>query len=253
MTPYYDRAGITLYLGDMRTLVPALDLRDVGCVIADTPYEQTSCTWDKWPKGWPSVLAEALPITASMWCFGSLRMFLDRRDDFTRWTMAQDIVWEKQNGSGFHADRFKRVHEQVVHWYRGEWDAVHKSPVRTMDATARQVRRKKRPPHMGSIDEGVYVSVDGGPRLMRSVVRVRNCHGDGGENETRKPIGIVEPLIAYSLAPGRTMLDVFCGEGAALVVAKQRGYRAIGIDVRENQLEVTARKLDSVLAFGGAA
>lgn len=253
MTPYYERAGITIFCGDMRDVVPVLQLDRVGCVLADPPYAQTSCAWDKWPDGWPGVLAACLPLAASMWCFGSLRMFLDRRDDFAAWSMSQDVVWEKQNGSSFHADRFRRVHEQAVHWYRGAWSDVYARPVTTADATARTARRKTRPFHMGQIDEGAYESHGGGPRLQRSVIRVPNCHGDGGKNETRKPLGIVEPLVSYALRPGAVLLDTFCGEGSALVVAKQRGSLAIGIDSRENQCEAAARKLDGVLSLGGAA
>ncbi len=58
----------------------------------------------------------------SLWCFGSLRFWLteDRKFTDVGWRYAQEVVWEKHNGSGFHADRFKRVHELAVHWYRGE-------------------------------------------------------------------------------------------------------------------------------------
>jgi site-specific DNA-methyltransferase (adenine-specific) len=34
---------------------------------------------------------------------------------------SQDVVWEKQNGTGFHNDRFRRVHEHAVMFYRGAW------------------------------------------------------------------------------------------------------------------------------------
>src|SRR5690606_24114582 len=135
-------------------------------VIADPPYGQTSLWWDRWPEGWPR---EAAALAPTMWCFGSFRMFWERRDEFAAWKVAQEIVWEKHNGSSFHADRFKRVHEYVVQFYQGEWGALYKSPVYTNDATKRTVRRKRRPPHTGHIEAGHYVSEDGRPRLMRSV------------------------------------------------------------------------------------
>lgn len=217
MTPYFEQGGIAVYCGDAREIVPALDLSDSVAVVADPPYGETSLAWDRWPVGWPAAIAAAVPEKAiSLWCFGSMRMFLDRREEFSPWRFAQDIVWEKHNGSGFHADRFKRVHEHATHWYRGVWADVYVSPQFTNDATARQVRRKGRPQHLGHIESSAYESRDGGPRLQRSVLRVRSCHGSA-VNPTQKPIGIVEPLIRYSCRPGGIVLDPFCGSGTSLV------------------------------------
>lgn len=255
MTPFFEQGGIRVFHGDARELLPALatEFADVSCVIADPPYGVTSLAWDRWPAAWPMAVAQHVPEPASMWCFGSMRMLLDRATDFgaAGWRYAQDIVWEKQNGSGFDAQRFRRVHEHAVMFYRGLWADVYTKPQFTSDATARTVRRKGRPPHTGQIGSARYVSADGGPRLMRSVLQVDSVHGDADVyNETQKPLGIVEPLVRYSLRPGSMLLDPFCGSGTALVVAKQLGARAVGIDVREEQCEAAARRLTQSLALG---
>ena len=79
-----------------------------------------------------------------MWVFGSLRSFMATADRFADagLRLAQEIVWEKQNGSGFHADRFKRVHELAVQFYPAEtpWRDVYNDVQTTPDATARTVR-----------------------------------------------------------------------------------------------------------------
>lgn len=232
--PYYDEGGVTLFRGDCRELM-SLFVPDV--VIADPPYGQTSLAWDRWPEGWPS----AVP-GAALWCFGSLRMFLDRAADFAGWRLAQDLVWEKHNGSSFHADRFRRVHETVTHFYRGRWDAQRREVPTTPDAVARTIRTKTRPPHMGQIERTPYVSQDGGPRLMRSVLRVRSEHGRA-LHPTQKPLGVLLPLIAYSCPPGGAVLDPFAGSGSTLVAAKQLGRRAIGIEIDERYCEVAVKRL----------
>jgi site-specific DNA-methyltransferase (adenine-specific) len=248
--PYYEDDAVTLWHGDSTELVPALV--DTGlaidCVVTDPPYGETSLDWDRWPTGWPSLMPGN-----SMWCFGSMRMFLDRSAEFGSWQLSQDIVWEKHNGSGFHADRFRRVHEHALHWYRGPWADVYKDPQTTMDATRRTRRSKRRPTHTGHIDQTPYVSEDGGPRLMTSVLYAASMHGSA-IHPTEKPTSILEPLIAYSCPPGGLVLDPFAGSGSTLDAARSTGRRAIGIEAREDYCEVIAKRLDQgVLDFGGAA
>ncbi len=150
----YDKDGIMLFHGDFRDAV----FDQVDAVITDPPYEQTSLEWDRWVDGWPGLMP-----SNSLWCFGSLRMFTAHWSDFADWKFSQDIIWEKHNGSGFHADRFKRVHEQVAHFYRGDWAVVGHEVPTTADAVRKTVRRKERPPHMGEIPNSTYRSTDGGP------------------------------------------------------------------------------------------
>lgn len=251
MTPYFEQGGIRIYHCDFRELGSG-DLVDVGAVIADPPYGVTSLAWDRWPFGWPVDLADRVPQVASMWCFGSMRMFLDRADQFGSWKYAQDIVWEKQNGSGFDAERFRRVHEHAVMWYRGPWADVYTKPQQTFGHDPVKVSPSKgdRPvAHAGKISKTTYES--NGERLMKSIIRVKTVHHDDDvANETQKPIGIFEPLIRYSLAPDKVLFDPFMGSGTALVVAKSMGARAIGCDLREDQCEAAARRVVQTMALG---
>jgi len=243
MTPYYQHAGITIYHGDAREVLPQLSI-DVDVTIADPPTGETALDWDKWPCAW----IQSLP-GASFWCFGTLRMFRKHMADFQGWKLSQDIVWEKHNGTGMMVDRFRRVHEQIAHFYKGKWSDVHHEAQKTMDATARQVRRKQKPSHWSKISSGHFVAIDGGPRLMRSVLRVRSEHGRA-ENPTQKPLGILLPIIHYSCPDGGTVLDPMMGSGSTLVAAKLTGRSAIGIDIRESECEIAAKRLrQEVLNF----
>src|SRR5262245_15088940 len=140
----------------MREILPALDIA-ADLVLADPPYGETSLPWDRWVAGWPDMLAV---IASSLWCFGSLRMYMQHASEFAaaKWRFSQDVIWEKHNGSGFAADRFRRVHEIATFWYRGRWREVYRDVQVTMDAAPRVVRRKHRPPHTGHINRGDYVS-----------------------------------------------------------------------------------------------
>jgi len=246
MKPYYEHAGITIYHGDCRELLPQLPKMDA--IITDPPYGETSLKWDSQVTGW---IESAACVTRSMWIFGSLQMFMDmaERKELADWKRSQEIVWEKHNGSNFHADRFKRVHELIVHFYRGDWATIWKVPQTTPDATRRVVRRKTRPAHTGNIEAGSYLSYDGGPRLMRSILYVHSCHGYA-DHPTQKPLGILEPLIRYSVPELGCVADLFMGSGTTLVAAKNLGRKAIGIEIEEKYCEIAAKRLaQEVLQF----
>jgi site-specific DNA-methyltransferase (adenine-specific) len=246
LTPYYQSGGITIIHGDCRETLET----KCNVVITDPPYGDTSLDWDVPVTSWANQIK-----TNSLWCFGSLRFLLHHHSEgaFRGWFLAQDIIWEKHNGSSFHADRFKRVHELVVHWYKGAWADIYRDPQFTNDATSKTVRRKHRPPHTGHIEASSYRSEDGGPRLMRSVIKVRSCHGSA-EHPTQKPLGILRPLIAYSCPPGGVVFDPFTGSGSVLVAAKELGRRAVGVEINERYCEIAARRLDQeVFAFGARA
>jgi len=237
---YYEADGITLYCGDAREVLPLL--APVMAVVTDPPYGETSLDWDVPVEGWAPLVLSLLVRGGSMWVFGSLRSFMSAR--LEGWRLAQDVVWEKHNGSGFHADRFKRVHEIAAHFYPVDvaWSEITKSPVFTMDNKARSVRKKGRPAHMGHIEAAPYVSFDGGPRLMRSVLRVRSTHGYA-EHPTQKPTAIVRPLIEYSCPLMSTVLDPFAGSGTTLIAAREAGRRAIGIEIEPRYCETAVRRL----------
>lgn len=248
--PYFDDGQVSLYVGDCREVLPALGVT-ADLIMADPPYGETSLAWDRWPDGWLEVAAT---VSRSLWCFGSLRMYLERGEEFAAagWKFSQDIIWEKHNGSGSASDRFKRVHEQPTHWYRGAWSQVHHEVPVTLDATSRQVRRKHRPPHWGDIGTSAYQSEDGGPRLMRSVIYARSMHGRA-IHKTQKPGALLEPMITYGCPPGGLIVDPFSGSGSALMIARQTGRRAVGIELLERHAEESTRWLSQMNLDGEAS
>lgn len=248
--PYWTDGQVSLYLGDCREVLPTLGVA-ADCVVADPPYGETSLAWDRWPDGWLGTVAG---FTRSLWCFGTLRMYLEHSADFraAKWKLSQDIIWEKHNGSGIARDRFYRVHEQPTHWYQGPWAEVyHDTPV-THDATARTVHRRQQPKHTGQIGPSHYASEDGGPRLMRSVIYMRSMH-HRAIHESEKPVGLLDPMVTYACPPGGLVVDPFAGSGSTLEAARCSGRRAIGVELHEPYAEAAALRLCQGSLFGGAA
>ena len=236
----------TVLTADCRDLMPARGPFDL--ILADPPYGDTSLAWDRRVADWITLARVALTPTGSLWVFGSLRHFMATADQFADagLQIAQEIVWEKQNGSSFHADRFKRVHELAVQFYPAEtaWRDIYNDVQTTPDATARTVRRKMRPPHTGHIDAGHYVSHDGGPRLMRSVIYLRNCHGRA-IHPTEKPSALMEILIRTSCPEGGLVGDWFAGSGAAGEACRLTGRRYLGCKIRPDMAEKARARIAS--------
>jgi site-specific DNA-methyltransferase (adenine-specific) len=221
-------------------------IEPVDCVVADPPYEETDLKWDSLMKGWTKVLP--VKATGSAWCFGSLRAFIRSADEWQDWAIAQEVIWEKHNGTNNANDRFRRVHEMAVQFYRGSWGDVYKDPVYTQDAIKKAVRRKTRPAQWGEIGPSYYTSEDSGPRLQRSVIKVRSCHGNA-LHPTQKPLGILGPLIFYSCPAGGIVLDPSMGSGSTLCAARELGRRAIGIEKDERFCEIAVKRLAQEILF----
>lgn len=252
--PYYSDGGVTLYLGDMREVLPGLTEQPVA-VVTDPPYGETSAAWDVWPDGWVDAVQDALPPSASLWCFGTARMFLEHAADFGAWKFAQEALWLKRNGSGpGQRDRLTKVHEWAYHWYRGKWsDLHHEWPREQSFGADKSVRRVTSAPHQGAHIGTSYV--DDGTRQPRSVtwvleapsVRYRKRHQD------EKPLTVTEQLVTECVPLGGLVLDPFAGSGTTLVAARDSGRRAVGVEADERSCEAAAERLQQQSLFGGVA
>lgn len=244
--PYYSDELVTLFHGDMRDVLPALGVT-ADLIMADPPYGETSLAWDHWPEGWLDVAAEA---SRSLWCFGTLRMFLRHKDEFAGWHFSQDVVWAKPRARGLAADRFARAHELAAFWYRGAWSDIYRS-VQTEPYHGKPAHI----PSSGRDGTGVYgISArptyeDNGTRLTTTVLK-----GTAGDprlllHPTQKPAEVLSPLIAYACPPTGLVVAPFAGSGSDLDAARTSGRRAIGIEADERYCERAARRL-SQMTFG---
>ncbi|WP_327436122.1 DNA methyltransferase [Streptomyces sp. NBC_01201] len=248
--PYYeDRdAGVTLYVGDCREILPTLPERPDACV-TDPPYGETAAAWDRWPDGWVKAVGDVLPPAASLWCFGSARMFLEQRDEFAGWRFAQEALWVKRNGSGPGSrDRLVKVHEWAYHWYRGAWGDLHHEWERERTTANKGTVRKASRSAEHQRDGRATSWQDDGTRQPRSVtflieapsVRYRKRHQD------EKPLAAVEPLIREGTPPGGLVLDPMAGSGTVAEAAVMCGRRAVLIEQDVASADVIVQRLQQL-------
>ena len=65
-----------------------------------------------------------------------------------------------------------------------------------------------------------------------------------GKHPTQKPEYLLERIILASTEEGQVVLDPFCGSGTTGVEALRYGRKFIGIDVSEEYMEISKRRLE---------
>lgn len=236
-----------LLTGDCREKMPARGPYDL--IIADPPYGVTRLRWDRQVDGWLAAARASLRPGGSIWVFGSLRSFMMTAGKFASagFRYAQEVVWEKPNGSGMAADRFRRVHEIVVQFYRKDtkWREVHNCVQRVPAVHKHKSIRRLGPDrfaHAGRIAAHEYH--DDGTRIMRSIIHAKSPRT--GVHPTSKPVDLLEILIRTSCPPGGIVGDWFAGSGAAGEACLRSGRRYVGCEIDPVMANTARRRLAAV-------
>lgn len=213
--PYYSHAGITIYHGDCRELLP---LVTYAAIVADPPYGIGYVHGaEKIPNA--SVLNE-MPIVGDDKPFDPA--FLLQRDVPT-------ILW----GGNHYAPRLPASGGWLV------WDKRCNTVVNDQsDAEVAWTNTIK--------TIRIYYHVWDGFRRQteKNVPRV---------HPMQKPVVLMKWCIGFIPVRG-TILDPFMGSGSTLVAAKDLGRSAIGIEIEEKYCEIAAKRLSQeVLDFSTEA
>lgn len=229
MKPYYSHAGIRIYHGDARELVPIM-MPETDVIVTDPPYGTDAYDWDKLPPD---------HLTGPRAIFGRLPEMLPL---LQREPPELVVTWWPSNGDCIGQSR-RGVHRQahiIACWkFVGE---VRKD--RASDASLRLGWSR--------------------PALMADVWTDPHPHAGFNKSSyshpTEKPVALMARtlrLMGYydQQQAGRpsgpaTVLDPYMGSGTTLVAAKQEGQHAIGIEIEERYCEIAAKRLaQGVLAF----
>jgi DNA modification methylase len=205
--PYYDHAGIQIFLGDCRDILPTLEAGSVDLVLTDPPYGISHPTDYKTRKR--AALAACRDYTP---VYGDSEPF-----DPTPWLRWPCLLW----GANYYADRMPSSSGWVV------WDKMR--PELLDQATA----------------ELAWSNFIKGVRVFRYLWHGMIRAGDDVlVHPTQKPVALFLWILGLPWTPQGTILDPFLGSGTTLVAAKLLGRRAIGIEIEERYCEIAARRLD---------
>ena len=240
MTPYYEHAGITIYHGDCREILPQLP--KVDAVITDPPYKNliggmefknggvatqqklSKSFGDEWNASldWLPLLegkARQAIIFTTHHAMGELLCGLPGK-------LSLIGCWRKPNA---HPPQSPFAPHYSIEFYVGaklgegcDWKGI---------------------------TYYIEVAQDFGGCISRGE-RIRNIDGSNA-HPTQKPIDVMQRLISPS---AQTILDPFMGSGTTLVAAKNLGRKAIGIEIEERYCEIAAKRLaQEVFSFPDGA
>lgn len=221
MTPYYSEAGITIFHGDCREILPTL--APVDLLLTDPPYgigeaagrnksrtnlavakDYGDAAWDdEPPPRW--LLDQAIDKARHAIVFGGNHFGMPPA---TCW-----LVWDKDNGENDFAD------------CELAWTNLRRAVRRLRWRWAGMLQE-----HMGDAKE---------PRF----------------HPTQKPLAVMTWALSHAPDDTATVLDPWMGSGTTLVAAKLAGMQAIGIEREERYCEIAANRLaqGALFAGGGAA
>ena len=242
MKPYYEHAGITIYHGDCREVLPAIAPNSVDLVLTDPPYGHNNNNGDLAHRREAALgLVDRVDDEAARpiandgpeanelvrWMFGEANRVLmpgccccccccggGPDPQFARWSLWMDeaigfkhaVVWDKGGlGMGWH---YRRNYELML---------VGEKP----GAACRWYGGNDQP----------------------NVVRINGIKPSADDHPTPKPEKLMAHFLNLHSLPGHLVLDPFMGGGTTLVAAKRGGRRAIGVEVDERWCEMAAKRL----------
>lgn len=224
MKPYYDHAGITIYLGDCREILPQLPACDL--LLCDSPYG----------SGLSVDYAEKFQPGKSQWWQNSDRHLSTRHH-------SKHIFGDTEPFDPSHLLK----HPANVHvlwganWYANRLPDSGGWWVWDKRNGQRDVTESDWPMGEGELawtdkGKGVRIFRHTWFGLIRDSERGKHLH------PTQKPVALMVWCIERSGTSG-LILDPYMGSGPVLEAAKMLGRKAIGIEIEECYCEKAAKRL----------
>lgn len=223
MRPYYEHAGIQIYHGDCREILPEIGLT-IGCfLLADPPYgarlsfdynARFSPSTEKWWKNRDREVGKRhAPLVG------------DDEDFYPGHLMHHPkiVLW----GANHYASRLPNSGGWIV------WDKRNGS---------RDVSKADWPM---SECELAWTNLGNGVRIFRHTWfgLIRDSEHKEHYHPTQKPIALSRWIIDKWNKERLCVLDPYCGSGPTLIAAAQLGCSAVGIEIKEEYCEIAAKRL----------
>lgn len=247
---YLESKSYSLYLGDCIKELKRLEEKSVNMIFADPPYKLSNdgitCKsgqmasvnkgeWDrslgfkddyKFNKKWIKSCDRVLKDNGTMWISGtyhiihSIAFVLQEMGYY----IINEITWYKPNAAPNMGCRCFTASQETLLW----------------------VKKNKKAKH--TFNYALMKEFNGGKqmRTLWDIPTTPKREKTFGMHPTQKPKGLLYRCIVSSTDEGDLILDPFSGSGTTGVVALENKRKFIGVDISEEYIELTAKRLDSI-------
>ncbi len=207
MKPYYDHAGITIYHGDCRNILPDLS---ADLVLTDPPYglEFPYLGYDDTREGLVDLIATALPIILECAPLVAISCGIENLQAYPKANWAMACIWDTTGSYG---------RAGFNQWF----------PL--------LVYGKPKPYCEGGFSDVISVTGGGAVGFQRGALE--------SEHTCPKPLNLIKKAICRLCETGASIIDPFMGSGTTLLAAKDLGRKAIGIEIEERYCEIAAKRM----------
>jgi len=224
MNPYYhdEVAGITIFCGDCRDILPSIAPKSVDLLLTDPPYGI-------------SLHTDGGPTTQPLSGMGN-RTKTSRR-------VHRPIHGDDEPFDPSHLLRFPRI---VL--FGGNYYADKLPPSRGWIVWD---KREGRGSDFASDCELAWTNLGNRVRMYSQMWRGMICKGEENGRErlhpTQKPVALMTWILEQWTHPNDLILDPYMGSGTTLVAAHRLGRKAIGIELNERYCEIAVRRLQQAV------
>lgn len=226
MKPYYEHAGITIYHGDCRDVLP--DVAAVDLVLVDPVY---GVAYETAWRSRTDKLRTALHGDATL------------NSVAEAWPLAIAALRDDRHWYAFASPRMVAQAAAIFEGFKHiiAWDKGDRGTVGDLEAG------------YGEAWEALFYGMKGrrplnGPR-PRTIERLDWSSTCDPVHPTVKPVKLLERYICRSSEVDETVLDFMAGSGTTLRAAKNVGRKAIGIEIKEEYCEIAANRLAQEVLF----
>ena len=250
-----------LVRGDCLKTLAALPDASVDLIFADPPYflsnGGTTCSagkrvavhkggWDAsrgvnedhaFNLAWLAACQRVLKPTGTIWVSGTQHVIFSI--GFAMQTLGfhllNTITWFKPNASPNLACRMFTHSTEIV-----LWAAPHKQKKLLHTFHYREMKADNGGKQMRDL---WAMPEPGGEQVVWSIPTPAKGEKTSGRHPTQKPLALLERVVRAGASPGQVVLDPFNGSGTTGLAAVRAGCRYVGIDVDEEYLALTNRRL----------
>lgn len=252
---YFETEEAQLIQGDSFKTLTKIEPESVDMIFADPPYflsnNGITCqsgkmvsvnkgSWDKlsesgtsieekhkFNRKWIKLCKKALKINGTIWISGTLHniysigMALEQEG----FKIINNITWQKTNPPPNLGCRCFTHSTETILWAK---------------------KNEKKSRHF--FDYQRMKEINGG-KQMKDVWTgslTKLSEKTEGNHPTQKPEYLLEKIILASTKEGQIILDPFCGSGTTGVVAVRHRRKFIGIDVSQEYLEISKKRLERI-------